>query len=403
MAKLFIEDLNIKAKRVLMRVDFNVPLDGELKVTDDTRIRAALPSIKYIIDNGGRAILMSHLGRPKGEVRDNMRMKPAADRLTELLGKKVKMAPDCIGPEVEQMAAELDDGDVLMLENLRFHREEEENEPDFASRLAELGDVYVNDAFGTSHRAHASTVGVTKHFDKCAAGYLLIKEIEFLGGSFSNPKRPFVAILGGVKVGSKLGVIRSLLDKVDSLLIGGGMSYTFLKAQGLNVGDSVLEVDLVDTAREIMEEAEKKAVQLIIPEDYVVADKFDNDAESKVVQSDGIEEGWMGLDTGPKSIEQFKKVIKEAATIFWNGPVGVFEMPNFAHGTDEIARAVAESDALSIIGGGDSISAINKIGVADRISHISTGGGASLEYIENGTLPGIEALTDRELFKAGKI
>ena len=395
MAKLFIEDLDVKGKKVLMRVDFNVPLDEHQNITDDTRIRAALPSIKYIIENGGKAVLMSHLGRPKGEIKEDMRLKPAADRLGEILGVTVKCAPDCVGPDVERMANDLGVGEVLMLENLRFHKEEEANDSGFAAELAKLGDVYVNDAFGTAHRAHASTGGVTAHFDQCAAGYLLIKEIEFLGGALAEPKRPFVAILGGAKVSSKLGVIESLLEKVDTLLIGGGMSYTFLKAQGHNVGDSLLEEDLVETAREMMDFAEKKGVALMVPEDYVVADKFDNDADLKVVASDGIEDGWMGMDMGPDSTAKFQEVIKGAATVLWNGPVGVFEMPNFAKGTNAIAATVAETDCISIVGGGDSISAINKSGVADRISHISTGGGASLEYIENGTLPGIEALTDK--------
>ena len=394
MAKLFIEDLDVKGKTVLMRVDFNVPLDEHRNITDDTRIRAALPSIKYIMENGGKAVLMSHLGRPKGEIKENMRLKPVADRLGEILGIKVKCAPDCIGPEVEQMAKELGQGRVLLLENLRFHREEEQNDNEFAAQLAKLGDLYVNDAFGTAHRAHASTVGVTAYIDQCAAGYLLIKEIKFLGGALTEPKRPFVAILGGAKVSSKLGVIKSLLEKVDTLLIGGGMSYTFLKAQGHNVGDSLLEQDLVETAREMIDLAKEKGVQLLIPEDYVVADKFDSEANFKVVAADGIEAGWMGMDMGPKSTAKFIEVIKRAATVLWNGPVGVFEMEHFAKGTNAIAATVAATDCISIVGGGDSISAINKSGVADRISHISTGGGASLEYIENGTLPGIEALTD---------
>jgi phosphoglycerate kinase len=395
MAKLFIEDIDVKGKKVLMRVDFNVPLDADQSITDDTRIRAALPSIKYIIENGGKAVLMSHLGRPKGEIKPGMSLKPVADRLGEILGTTVKCAPDCVGPEVEQMANELGEGEVLMLENLRFHKEEEKNDSGFAAKLAKLGDVYINDAFGTAHRAHASTGGVTAHFDKCAAGYLLIKEIKFLGGALAEPKRPFVAILGGAKVSSKLGVIESLLEKVDTLLIGGGMAYTFLKAQGHNVGDSLLEEDLVETAREMIAFAKEKGVQLLVPEDYVVADKFDSEANFKVVASDGIEDGWMGMDMGPESTAKFKEVIKSAATVLWNGPVGVFEMPSFAKGTNAIAATVAETDCISIVGGGDSISAINKSGVADKISHISTGGGASLEYIENGTLPGIETLTDK--------
>jgi len=395
MAKLFVEDLDVKGKNVLMRVDFNVPLDDNLNIADDTRITAALPTIKYVIENGGRAILMSHLGRPKGEVKENLRLKPVADRLAKLIGKEVKYTKDCIGNEVEQVAGSLSDGQVLLLENLRFHKEEEKNDPEFARKLAGLGRLYINDAFGTAHRAHASTVGVTAYFDQCASGYLMEKEIKFLGDALKNPQKPFIAILGGAKVSSKLGVIRSLLDKVDSLLIGGGMSYTFLKALGKEVGNSLLEGDLVETALSLINEAGIKGVRMVTPEDYVVADKFDNEARIKTVDFDGIPKDWMGMDIGPKTIQAFKEVINGAKTILWNGPVGVFEMSNFATGTNEIARAVAEVDAVSIIGGGDSVSAVKKAGLADRITHISTGGGASLEYIEKGSLPGVEALTEK--------
>ncbi|NQT82169.1 phosphoglycerate kinase [bacterium] len=395
MAKLFIEDLDVKGKRVLTRVDFNVPLDENLNVTDTTRIVAALPTIKYIIDNGGKAILMSHMGRPKGEVKENLRLKPAAEELGKLLGKDVTMAPDCIGPEVEKIVNEMAEGDVVVLENLRFHKEERANDPAFCEALARLGDVYVNDAFGTAHRAHASTVGVTKHFDQCALGYLMRKEIQFLGEALADPKRPFVAILGGAKVSTKIGVMESLMGKADDLLIGGAMTYTFLRAMGKTTGTSLVEEDKIGLAKEILEKAKARGVSLVFPTDLVIANAFEDDAERKVVGLDNIPDGWMGMDIGPKTVEAFGECIKKAATILWNGPVGVFEKPNFAKGTFAIAKMIAESDAVSIVGGGDSASAIKMSGVADKISHISTGGGASLEYIELGTLPGIEALTDK--------
>lgn len=395
MAKLFIEDLDVKGKRVLTRVDFNVPLDGNLKVADNTRIEAALPTIRYIIDNGGKAILMSHMGRPKGQVVEKLRLKPAADELGRLLGEYVTMAPDCISTQAELIVNEVEEGEVVVLENLRFHKEETANEPSFCEALAKLGDVYVNDAFGTAHRAHASTVGVTEHFDQCALGYLMRKEVEFLGEALADPKRPFLAILGGAKVSTKIGVMESLMAKADDLLIGGAMTYTFLRAEGKSTGTSLVEEDKIDLAKEILEKAKAKGVELVFPEDLVVADAFEDDAERKVVGPDDIPEGWMGMDIGPKSVEAFGEYIKKAATILWNGPVGVFEKPNFAKGTFAIARMIAESDAISIVGGGDSAGAIKQSGMADKISHISTGGGASLEYIEFGTLPGIEALTDK--------
>ena len=396
MAKLFIEDLDVKGMKVLMRVDFNVPLDENQNVTDDTRIVAALPSIRYIVDNGGKAILMSHLGRPRGEKIPEMSLAPAAKRLEELLGKEVKFATDCIGPEAEKVVDSLYDGDVVLLENLRYHKGETGDDPVFARLLANLGDVYVNDAFGTAHRAHASTVGVTTFFDKCAAGYLMKKEIEFLHDALLiKPRKPFVAILGGAKVSDKIVVVRKLLDRVDTLIIGGGMSFTFLRSMGKNIGESICEDDQLETASEIIANAEARGVRLLIPEDHVVADKFDNEANYKIVDSDGIEDGWIGMDIGPKSIEEVAESLDGAGTIFWNGPLGVFEMPNFAVGTMAIAEKVAASGAVTIIGGGDSVSAIKKSGMADRITHISTGGGASMEYLEKGELVGINALTEK--------
>jgi len=396
MKKLFIEDLNVKDKKVLMRVDFNVPLDANGNITDDTRIIAALPSIRYIIKNGGIAILMSHLGRPKGKKNPSMSLAPTAKRLSELLGKPVKFIHDCVGPEAEKGVAELKPGDVAILENLRFYDAEEKNDPEFAKSLAKLGDIYVNDAFGTAHRAHASTEGVNKYFKQCATGYLMMKEIKFLHDELlENPKKPLIAILGGAKVSDKIGVVKKLLEKVDTLIIGGGMAYTFLKAQGKKIGSSICEDDQLETARAIIADAKKRGVNLLFPDDYVVADKFDNDANQKIVSPDGIENGWMGMDIGPKTIEKFSKSLKGAGTIFWNGPLGVFELPNFAKGTMEVAKAVADSGAVTVIGGGDSVSAINQSGLADKISHISTGGGASMEYLEKGELVGINALTDK--------
>ena len=396
MAKLFIEDLDLKGKRVLMRVDFNVPLDENQNITDDTRIVAALPSIKYIIEKGGRAILMSHLGRPKGERKPEMSLKPAAVRLGELLGKEVKFATDCIGPETEKVVDSLSDGEVALLENLRYHKAEEKNDPEFAKQLAKLGDVYVNDAFGTAHRAHASTEGVTKYIDQCAAGYLMMNEIKFLHDALLvDPKKPFIAILGGAKVSDKIGVVKKLLDKVSAIVIGGGMSYTFMKSMGKKIGTSICEDDQLDTAKEAMATAKERGVDFVLPDDYVIADKFDNEANYRTVGADGIEDGWMGVDIGPKTVGRITELVKGAGTIFWNGPLGVFEMPNFAKGTMEVAKAVASSGAVTVIGGGDSVSAIKKSGQAGKISHISTGGGASMEYLENGELVGINALTDK--------
>ncbi len=394
MAKLFIEGLDLAGKRVLVRVDFNVPLDDDRNVTDDTRLRASLPTINAIVQQGGKAVLMSHLGRPKGKVVEALRMKPVGEALAKIMGKPVRTLTDCIGPKVEAAVAAMQPGDVVLLENVRFHPEEEQNEPGFAAALATLGDVYINDAFGSSHRAHASVVGVTEHIAQCACGELIRKEIRFLDEALREPKKPFVVILGGAKVSSKIAVIERLMDKADSFLIGGGMSYTFLKAQGHNVGNSLLEADKLDVANGLLETAAARGIDFMLPDDYVVADKFNNEANSKVVPPDGIEDGWQGVDIGPKTVEAFGRVIAGAGTIFWNGPLGVFEMPNFAHGTFEVARLVADSDAVSVIGGGDSAGAIKKAGLADRITHISTGGGASMEYVENGELPGLNALTD---------
>lgn len=396
MPKLTIEDVQMKGKYVLMRVDFNVPLTDELTIRDDLRVRAALPSIRKVITDGGRLILMSHLGRPKGQVVPKMSLAPVARHLSEILDQPVKMAPDCIGPDVKNLVDQMQDGDVLLLENLRFHKEEEKNEPEFAKALGEFGDVYVNDAFGTAHRAHASTEGVTKYIDQCAAGYLMQKELDYLGEAIANPTRPFLAILGGAKISGKIDVIENLLPKVDSMLIGGGMAYTFYKAMGHEIGKSLLEADKVDMAKALLQKFEGKDVQL--PVDTVVADDFANEANTQTVKRDGIPADWQGLDIGPETIETFKSKILSAKTIVWNGPMGVFEMPNFANGTLAIAGALAEATAngaTTIIGGGDSAAAIQNAGLADKVSHISTGGGASLEFLEGKTLPGVAALTDK--------
>ena len=392
-----VEDLNVAGKRVIVRVDFNVPLDKETgtKITDDKRIKGALPTIKYLVDNNAKVILVSHLGRPKNGPEAKFSMKPAADRLAELIGKPVTLAADVIGEDAKAKAAALKDGEILMLENVRFHKEETKNDPKFAAELASMADLYVNDAFGTAHRAHASTAGLA-NFLPSACGYLIKKEIDFIGGALDNPARPFVAILGGAKVSDKIGVITNLLDKADTIIIGGGMAYTFIGAKGGTVGNSLFEADKVDLAKELMAKAEEKGVKLLLPEDTVVATEFAADAESKVVPSMEIPDGWEGLDIGPKTIETFSAAIKEAKTIIWNGPAGVFEFDKFAVGTEALAKAIAETDAISIIGGGDSAAAIEKLGYADKVSHISTGGGASLEYIEGKVLPGIDCLNDKK-------
>lgn len=393
MDRLTVKDIDVKNKKVLVRVDFNVPLDDERNITDDTRIRAALPTIEYLLENGAAVILMSHLGRPKG-VDDALRLDPVAVRLQELLNRPVTKVDDCVGPEVEAAAAKLQPGDVLLLDNLRFHPEETANDPAFAKQLASLADVYVNDAFGAAHRAHASTAGVAEYLP-AVAGFLLAKEIEVLGAALENPERPFVAVLGGAKVSDKIGVIRNLLTKVDSLLIGGGMAYTFLKALGHEIGRSLLDEERIPLAKELMNEAKERGVKLVLPVDIVVADDFSNDANTQIVAADSIPSDWEGLDIGPKTRELYAEIIGGARTVIWNGPVGAFEMPAFSAGTRAIAEAMAKSSATTIIGGGDSAAAVEQFGLADAMTHISTGGGASLEFLEGKELPGVVALNKR--------
>ncbi|KAI3753988.1 hypothetical protein L2E82_26065 [Cichorium intybus] len=391
-----LKEADLKGKKVFIRADLNVPLDDSFKITDDTRIRAAVPTIKYLMSNGARVILSSHLGRPKG-VTPKYSLKPLVPRLSELLGVEVKMASDCIGPEVEKLVAELPEGGVLLLENVRFYKEEEKNEPEFAKKLASLADLYVNDAFGTAHRAHASTEGVTKYLKPSVAGFLMQKELDYLVGAVSNPKKPFAAIVGGSKVSSKIGVIESLLSKVNILILGGGMIFTFYKAQGLKVGSSLVEEDKLDLATSLLEKAKAKGVSLLLPSDVVIADKFAADANSKVVPANSIPDGWMGLDIGPDSIKSFSESLDTTQTVIWNGPMGVFEFEKFAAGTEAIAKKLAElsgKGVTTIIGGGDSVAAVEKVGLADKMSHISTGGGASLELLEGKTLPGVLALND---------
>ena len=399
-----VEDLNVSGKRVIVRVDFNVPLDKKTgEITDDKRIKGALPTIKYLVDNGAKVILVSHLGRPKNGPEPAFSMKPAADRLAELIGKPVTLAADVIGEDAKAKAAALKDGEILMLENVRFHKEETKNDPKFAAELASMADLYVNDAFGTAHRAHASTAGLA-NFLPSASGYLIEKEIKFIGGALANPERPFVAILGGSKVSDKIGVIENLIDKADTIIIGGGMAYTFAAAQGGSIGTSLCEPDKFDLAKELIAKAEAKGVKLLTPVDTVAADAFDANANSQVVDTMAIPDGWMGLDIGPKTIEMFSAEIKAAKTVIWNGPAGVFEFEKFAVGTKALAQAIAESSAISIIGGGDSAAAVEKLGYADKVTHISTGGGASLEFIEGKVLPGIDCLNDKEIgrtFAAG--
>jgi phosphoglycerate kinase len=398
MNKITIDDLDLSGKRVLVRVDFNVPLDEAQNVTDAKRIVETLPTIRKIIDTGGRAILMSHLGRPKGKPKPEFSLRPVARKLEELIGKQVRFAEDCIGGDAEKAVADLGNGDILLLENLRFHAEEEKNDPEFARQLAQHGDVYVNDAFGSAHRAHASTEGVTKHIPVSAAGYLMQKELDYLGKAVGNPERPYVAILGGAKISGKIDVLVSLMDKVDALLIGGGMSYTFYKAQGLEIGKSLLEEDKLDLAKEIMRTAAEKNVKLLLPVDCVIADRFDKDAATMVVASDGIKPDWLALDIGPKTVELFKQELQNAKTVVWNGPMGVFEMDRFAIGTNEIAKLlvdITKQGAITIIGGGDSAAAIARMGYEKDVSHVSTGGGASLEFLEGRVLPGVAALNDK--------
>lgn len=396
MAKLTVRDIPVKSKRVLVRVDFNVPLNDELEITDDKRIVAALPTIKYLLENGARVILCSHLGRPKGVgYEEKFSLAPVARRLKELLpDTNVMFASDVIGEDARKKAFELKDGEVLLLENVRFHKEETANDDEFARKLADMAEIYVSDAFGTVHRAHASTAGVAKYLP-AVCGFLIEKELSFLSGALESPERPFVAILGGAKVGDKIGVIKNLLDKCDTLLIGGGMAYTFFKAKGYNVGDSLLDEERVGLAKELMEEAARKHVKLLLPVDTVVAKAFTADAEHKTVACDAIEDGWQGLDIGEKTRELFAKEIEKAKTVVWNGPMGVFEFPAFAKGTEAVAQACANCGGTTVIGGGDSASAVKKLGLSGKMTHISTGGGASLELLEGKALPGIAALNDK--------
>ncbi len=395
MTKLSVTDVPVRGKRVLVRVDFNVPLDENLKITDESRIVGALPTIRYLVENGAKTILCSHLGRPKGKFVPEMSLAPVAKRLAELLpDTNVIFASDIIGEDAKKKAAELKNGEILLLENLRFHKEEEKNDPDFAKALSEYADLYVSDAFGTVHRAHASTEGVA-HYLPAVCGYLIEKELRVMGGALTDPARPFVAILGGKKVGDKIGVIRNLLNKCDTLLIGGAMSYTFFKAMGHEIGDSLLDAESIDLAKELLEEAKAKGVRLLLPVDCVVAKEFAPDAEHMTVDFDKMPAGYQGVDIGEKTAELYGKAIREAKTVVWNGPMGVFEMDAFAKGTEAVARACADCEGVTIIGGGDSASAINKFGLGDKMSHISTGGGASLEFLEGKTLPGVAALMDR--------
>ncbi|MEG1557474.1 MAG: phosphoglycerate kinase [Oscillospiraceae bacterium] len=388
-----VEDLDVCGKRVLVRCDFNVPLKDGV-ITDDKRIRESLRTIKYLCDHGARVILCSHLGRPKGEVKMEFSLAPVAKRISELMEKPVIMAADVIGEDAKAKAAALKDGEIMLIENVRFFKEEEKNDPDFAKALSTLAELYVNDAFGTSHRAHASTAGVADYLPS-ACGFLIQKEIDIMGKALNNPKRPFVAILGGAKVSDKIGVINNLIEKVDTLIVGGGMAYTFLVALGNTVGNSLLEADKVELARQMMKKAQEKGVDFLLPVDNVIGREFNADTESKIVKSDDIEDGWMGLDIGPATIKLFCKAVEDAGTVVWNGPMGVFEMDRFAVGTKAIAKAVADSGAISIIGGGDSAAAVEKLGYADKMTHISTGGGASLEFLEGLELPGIAAIDDK--------
>jgi len=398
MAKLNIDDLQLKGKKVLTRVDFNVPLDENLQITDDHRIRAALPTIEKILSEGGYPVLMSHLGRPRGQVVPDMSLRPVASKLEELLGRTVRMAPDCVGPSVQNLIEEMSLGTVVLLENLRFHRQETENDPDFARQLSAWGQLYVNDAFGSAHRAHASTEGVTHFFEQAAAGYLMKRELDYLGMVVVDPVRPFVAILGGAKISGKIDIIQNFLHKVDVLLIGGGMAYTFLKARGFEIGESLLEEDKLIVAADVLREAEKLKLDFQLPVDCVVTLKMDQPAGSKVAPVEEIPLGWQGVDIGPQSLALFAEKIAAGKTIVWNGPMGVFETPQFAQGTRGVAEAMArvtETGGTTIVGGGDSAAAVVQVGLQERISHISTGGGAFLEFLGGVPLPGVEALTER--------
>ena len=397
MNKKTIEDIDVQGKKVFVRADFNVPLDDKQQITNDKRIRATLPTINYLLDHGAAVILASHLGRPKGKVKPELSLKPVADYFTKLWGRPIKFAADCVGETARQAAASLQPGEILLLENLRFHPEEEKNDPAFAKELASLADVAVDDAFGCAHRGHASNEGITKYIET-VAGYLIEKEIKFIGAALAAPKRPFVAILGGAKVSDKIGVISNMIDKVDTIIIGGGMAHTFDAAKGLPIGDSLCEPDKYDLARELLAKAEKKGVRVVLPVDVVVADKFAADANHKTVAVDQVEPGWQALDSGPKTSELYTEALKGAKTVIWNGPMGVFEFDAFAKGTEAVAKAVAkatEEGAVSIVGGGDSIAALKKTGLSEKISHISTGGCATLEFLEGKVLPGIAAIADK--------
>jgi len=396
MPKLTIDDLQLSGKRVLVRVDFNVPLDKNLQITDDNRIVQALPTIKKVLEQNGKAILCSHFARPEGKVVPEMSLKPVALRLSELLGKPVKLAPDCIGAETEKMVNDMQNGDVILLENLRFHKAETKGDEEFARQLASLGDVFINDAFGAAHRAHASVSVLTKFFKQTAAGYLMEKEIKFIGGVVEHPQKPLVAILGGAKVSDKIKVIENLLNKADKIIIGGAMMFTFLKAQGKNIGNSLVEDDRLELALSLLDQAKAKGVEFLLPVDTVVAREFKNDADHKVVSVDEIEDGWMGLDIGPATVKNYTEALNKVKTVVWNGPMGVFEMENYAQGTIGVCQAIASlKDAITIIGGGDSAAAAEQLGFADKFSHVSTGGGASLEFLEGNELPGVVSISDK--------
>ena len=397
MDKKSIKDIEVKGKKVFCRVDFNVPMDENQNITNDTRIRATLPTINYLLDNGAAVILACHVGRPTEAREPKFSTKPIQARLAELLGKEVKWAPDCVGPDAEKAAADLKPGEVLLLENLRYHKQEKKNDPEFAKQLASLADLAVDDAFGVSHRAHASNVGVTQYLET-VAGFLMEKEINYIGKTLEAPQRPFVAIIGGAKVSDKIDVISNMIDKVDTIIIGGGMAHTFDAAKGLPIGDSLCEPDKYDLARDLLAKAEKKGVKVVLPLDVVVADKFAADANNKIVDVDKVEDGWQALDSGPKTSAEYTKALEGAKTVIWNGPMGVFEFDAFAKGTEAVAKAVAKATdegAISIVGGGDSIAALKKTGLTEKISHVSTGGGATLEFLEGKVLPGIDAIANK--------
>ena len=396
MNKKTVKDIDVNGKKVLVRCDFNVPIDSETgKITHNRRIRAALPTIQYLLDHNAKVILCSHLGRPKGEFNLKYSLKPVAEELSKLLNKDVKLAKDVIGESAKELTTNMKEGNIVLLENVRFHKEEEQNDPEYSKALASMAEIYVNDAFGTAHRAHSSTTGVADYLP-AVSGFLIEKELEFLGGALENPKHPFVAILGGAKVSDKIGVIENLLEKVDTLIIGGGMAYTFYKAQGHHIGTSICEEDKLDLAKSILEKAKEKGVKLLLPVDNHVSSEYSNNGEEKIVDSTEIPDGFMGLDIGPKTIEKFEEAVKDAKTVVWNGPLGVCEFDKFATGTKAVATMLSKIDATTIIGGGDSAAAIEKLGLADKMTHISTGGGASLEFLEGKTLPGIACLQDKE-------